>query len=208
MRLKELIHQLEKRMKEPLPGPAAQMLMAPQPLQSDRFQIIARPNARIGSVLVLFYPDNQRALIPLILRPKYDGAHGGQVSFPGGKFEEGDTSIIQTALREASEEVGILPEHVNVIGTLSKLYIPPSNFSVTPVVAFTERQPQFKINYREVAKLLNIPFSVFLDESLRKEKQISSKGLSMRTPYFHIEDYVIWGATAMMISELIELVKR
>ena len=203
-----LIERLGQRLKGPLPGPQAQMRMSPRPVNVDRFQIKPRPDARKGGVLVLFYPNEKQAFLPLIVRQEYDGVHSGQVGFPGGKHEEGDADLVHTAVREAEEEIGVDSREIQVLGQLSRLYIPPSNFSVQPVVAISHSTPRFLADSREVAKVLTIPFAEFLDEKKQKEEFWERKGLSMITPFFHIQDHVIWGATAMMMSELIHLVKE
>jgi 8-oxo-dGTP pyrophosphatase MutT (NUDIX family) len=115
---------------------------------------------------------------------------------------------VRTALREAEEEIGIDARDIEVVGQLSRLYIPPSNFSVQPVVAVSHSTPRFLADSREVARILTLPFADFLDEKKRKEEFWEQKGMSMITPFFHIQDHVIWGATAMMMSELIYLVKE
>lgn len=199
---------LGQRLKGPLPGPQAQMRMSPRPVNMDRFQLKPRPDARKGGVLVLFYPSNNEAYLPLIVRQEYEGVHSGQVGFPGGKQDENDTDLVHTALREAEEEIGIDSKELQVVGQLSPLYIPPSNFTVQPVVAVTHVTPRFFADAREVAKVLTIPFADFLDEKKRKEEFWERKGMAMITPFFHIQDQVIWGATAMMMSELIYLLKE
>lgn len=209
MNFDQLIQQLSSAFEQPLPGPSAQMTMAPIPVDADRFQVKERPNARKGGVLILFYPDLQNTMMPLILRPEYDGTHGGQVSFPGGKCEEIDNSVIDTALRESEEEIGIDRKDVTLLGRLSKLYIPPSNFSVEPIVAYTTKRPNFTLDPREVERLIEIPVSKFIDPAYLKRKQLRPRnGAILDTPYFHIDEYVIWGATAMMLGELIEIIKR
>jgi len=209
MKFDKLIPHLISAFEQPLPGPTAQMTMAPVPVDSDRFQLLERPNARKGGVLILFYPNDHNTLMPLILRPEYDGTHGGQVSFPGGKCEEIDDTVIDTALRESEEEIGIDRRDVTLIGKLSKLYIPPSNFSVEPIVAYTTKRPDFILDPFEVERLLELPVSKFIDPSYIKRKQLKPRnGVILDTPYFHIDEYVIWGATAMMLGELIEMIKR
>ncbi len=209
MNFDKLIQHLSTAFEQPLPGPNAQMTMAPLPVNADRFQIKERPNARKGGVLILFYPEAQNTMMPLILRPKYDGTHGGQVSFPGGKCEEIDISAIDTALRESEEEIGIDRREVTLLGKLSKLYIPPSNFSVEPIVGYTTKRPNFIIDPYEVDQLLEFPVAKFIDPGYIKRKNITPKtGVTLNTPYFHIDNHVIWGATAMMIGELVEIIKR
>ena len=165
---------------------------------------------KISSVLVLFYPFNARIKLLLMLRPPYRGAHGGQVSFPGGKFEEGDITLERTALREAYEEVGFDPSRVNIIGRLTELYIPPSNFLVHPFVGYCTARPSFTINKREVEKLLEVEVQELLDETIVKTKTVeqSSTGIKFETPSFDLHGETVWGATAMILSELKEILKE
>lgn len=176
---------------------------------SDR--LIARAkeeNPRIGSVLVLFYLKKDVLSIPLILRPTYDGVHSGQVAFPGGEEEESDVNTIGTALREAEEELGIISEDVQILGKLSDIYIPPSRFLVTPVVGMTVESPRFIPDKREVQKIIEMPASMLFDDSIIKSGIVSTNQGKLEVPYFDVEGHVVWGATAIMLSELKANLKR
>src|SRR5690606_19713899 len=118
---------LEKGMKHPLPGKKAQLSMSPNPVDMRRFDPKLPENHRKGAVLILLYPFENKAFFPLIKRPEYLGVHSGQIAFPGGKMEEEDEDEVETALREAWEEVGVLPQQVRLIGRMSDLFIPTSN---------------------------------------------------------------------------------
>lgn len=166
-------------------------------------------DAQASGVLILIYPDKGKIHTPCILRPKYDGVHGGQVSFPGGKAEPGDRDIVETALREASEEIGVDPTMVKVIGKLTDLYIPPSNFLVTPVVGYSLSRPVFSIDPFEVEKLLEIDLLNLLYEPVIEQLKIVTRdGLEIEAPAYMMDGNVIWGATAMIISELREIVNH
>jgi len=191
-----------------LPGYRAQFKMAPQfrehPSETKRFH----PNARKSGVLVLFYPVQKDIKTILIQRPKYDGVHSKQVAFPGGAMEEADSSLIDTALREANEEVGINTDQVEVLGNLTELYVPPSNFLISPVVGYSLERPEFKIDPFEVAETIEIDISILLDDSIVKEKTIHVReDVALQAPYFEIDGRTVWGATAMMLSELKEILK-
>jgi len=161
---------------------------------------------RRGGVLVLLYPHNDALYLPLILRPTYDGVHSGQVSFPGGREEKIDTSLVATALREAYEEVGIAPEQVTIIGQLSRLYIQPSNFEVYPTVGWTTQRPAFVIDPSEVARLLEVPLVAFQNPANRYHEQWTLRGRQVQVPFFRIEGETVWGATAMILSELLAVI--
>lgn len=188
----------------PLPGRAAQYSMAPRPRGGPE-QDDPRPDARAGGVLVLLYPYRRRLTLPLILRPTYTGVHSGQVGFPGGGREPEDTDLTATALREAYEEVGVEPERVRVLGQLSPLYVFASNYLVQPTVAWCGGRPRFKPDPYEVALLIEAPLDDLLDRANRREETWRLRGQSVQVPYFGVQEQVVWGATAMMLAELLAL---
>lgn len=202
-----LCEELESKLKQTLPGDSAHFKMASSHRQ-QRLQFGHDPKKAVESaVLIHLYPYGSRIFTTLILRNSYDGVHSGQVSFPGGGKEKTDRNLIETALREAREEVNITPETVHILGVLSELYIPPSNYIVTPVVGFSESQPQFKPDNYEVVKIIKTDLSFLFDESKRKEKMIHVREYEIEAPYFDVDGYVAWGATAMILSELREVIK-
>ncbi|MBI3960712.1 MAG: CoA pyrophosphatase [Chloroflexi bacterium] len=202
MEYTDFIAGLRDRLARPLPGHNAHRLMSPIPRAGTEPGYVPPLPPRRGGVLVLFYPHNDVPYLALILRPTYDGVHSGQVSFPGGGEEEMDTDLIATALREAYEEVGIPPEEVEIIGHLSKLYIEPSNFEVYPTVGWMAQRPTFRIDPNEVARLLEVPFSAFQNPINRYEEQWTLRGRQVQVPFFKIQGQTVWGATAMILSEL------
>jgi 8-oxo-dGTP pyrophosphatase MutT (NUDIX family) len=203
------MRRLEEELTRPLPGRAAQKRMAPRPRPGfDDETFRPKTDPRRGGVLVLFYPNNGEPYLPLILRPRYNGVHSGQVGFPGGGWEEIDADLTATALREAYEEIGVQPDTVHVLGHLSELYILPSNYIVLPTVGWTEQRPQFRTDPYEVAKLLEVPLAALQNPSNQHEEQWQLRDRSAVVPYFSVENQIIWGATAMMLSELLEIVER
>lgn len=158
---------------------------------------------KIAAVLVLLYPIKNETYFVLIERTKYQGKHSGQISFPGGKKEEADTNIIETALREAREETNIKKEGLNIIGELSKIYIPPSNFEVTPILAFSKNRPNFIPNKREVLEIIEVKIKDLVQpETIKKIKLQFNNGKTLNTPYFNLNSKRVWGATAMILNEL------
>lgn len=203
-----MIDFLERRLAGQLPGKEAQRQMMPFERMEERFNPELLQNARPSGVLVAFYQKDDEWCIPLTQRHDYSGPHSGQVSFPGGKMEEEDNTIRLTALREAQEEVGILPNDVRIVGQLSDLYIPPSNFRVTPVVGVLEHPPEFALNDFEVKELIEVPLSLLQDKETVKRKDIKiQNGFMSNVPYFDVYGKVVWGATAMMLSELLSIIK-
>jgi len=191
-----------------LPGTDAQWQMA----SSDRFiknyPRLPREDARVAAVLILIYPYKGTTWTVFMQRPDYEGAHGGQISFPGGKREAADTDVIQTALREANEETGVNVEKINIIGKLTPLFIPVSNMIVTPVTGWIQEKPHYKYNTDEVVFLIEADLKMLLDPSIVKSKPFEIRGELVDIKYFDYKGYTIWGATAMILHELLILIRR
>jgi 8-oxo-dGTP pyrophosphatase MutT (NUDIX family) len=199
---------LKTEMLKGLPGAEIQWQMASSDRFVKDFPRIPGKDARVAAILIILYPNKESVYTVLMQRPDYDGIHGGQISFPGGKQEPEDNDIIQTALREAYEETGVDREKINVIGTLTPLFIPVSNMNVTPVIGWTDEVPSFNHRPEEVSFLINADLKTLLDQSIVKTKsmQISDQVLDVR--YFDYEGNMIWGATAMILHELLALIRR
>ncbi|MBP6531756.1 MAG: CoA pyrophosphatase [Bacteroidia bacterium] len=201
--LSDLSRQLRQRLVLPLPGAEAHYKMAnvERRVNSSRYKI--PDDARKGAVLILFYENEGKICFPLIVRPEYDGVHSGQIALPGGGFEADDETLQNTALREAQEEIGIFKNDVTIIGSLSALYIPPSNFLVHPFVGILTYQPHFVPDETEVAGIIETDLESVMDERLVSEKIIKlSNGMEINTPFFNIQNQTVWGATAMILSEM------
>lgn len=158
-----------------------------------------------GAVLVLLYPGrNGDLLTVLIQRPEYKGIHSGQIAFPGGRKEKEDPSLEGTALREAKEEVGVDPDRIELIGGLSEVYIPPSRYIVSPYVGITHERPEFIPEPAEVAATLEVPIDPFIGSHRIIEKRVRAgkDGVILKVPAYEWKGRTIWGATAMMMSEL------
>lgn len=198
-----------KKLAGPLPGTLSQLKMASMRRLMKDGTIIIPGDVRKGGVLALFYPSGGHIYLALIKRTEYPGVHSGQISFPGGGFEEGDEDIIATALREAEEEIGVDRKAVIPIGTLTELFIPPSNFLVTPVVGYTSERPDFIPDPDEVDLILEISLDDLLKDETKQEQDITLfPAINLRVPCFYVEGHVIWGATAMMLSELIDIINQ
>lgn len=156
---------------------------------------------------MLLYPEDSQLWLPLIVRPTYPGVHSGQIALPGGKVEGADVSLTATALRETEEEIGIRVSDSQVIGELSELYIPPSNMQVTPVVALIPEKPSYQPDPREVAEVLDIPLAAFTDPNNQLTVPVKTAAATLEVPSFVIDERIIWGATAMMMSELLAVLE-
>ena len=198
---------LRHDLQQPLPGQAAQYQMAPRPRPGAEEEDMPATNARRSSVLILFYPYADTVYFPLILRPTYPGVHSGQVGLPGGGQEPGE-DLVQTALREAHEEVGVDPAQVEVLGQLSNLYIRPSNNLVLPVIGWMPMRPTFIPDSHEVALLIEAPLLEFLDPANQRTEIWQLQNRSASVPFFGVQNQVIWGATAMILGELLALPAR
>lgn len=191
-----------------LGGQKAQFKLVPKIRLEFSNEKIKSSNPTKAAVLALFYPDEQnQTRFLLTQRASYKGTHSAQISFPGGKTNQSDLNLKNTALRETNEEIGIAENAVKIIRELTTTYIPPSNFIVSPFLGILEQTPIFKTNY-EVASTIE----VLLDDLLN-DQNISSKIMStsymkdIEVPCFKLNDYVVWGATAMILSEIKDLIK-
>jgi 8-oxo-dGTP pyrophosphatase MutT (NUDIX family) len=157
---------------------------------------------RLAAVLVLLYPDSDGLRLLLTRRPDSLREHSGQISFPGGSRDANDDSFVATALREACEELGLCAQAVDVLGQLSTLYIPPSNFEVHPIVGCTLGIPTLQPNREEVAEVLHVPLDWLLDDARKGSERWPLAGQIIDVPYYLLHGHKVWGATAIMLSEL------
>lgn len=205
-----LIKDLRAQLQLPLPGEDAQYRMAPTYRPRLTREQITALNPRISGVMVLLYEKHGELHLVFTKRKSYEGVHSGQMSFPGGKKDEGDTDLIQTALRETDEEIGIPPTQIQLLGNLSELYIPPSNFLVYPSVGFTPIIHSFRPQESEVEEVVEIPLSFFMDKNnVSQQTEIKLfNGSIVRVPAYVFNGHIIWGATAIMLSEFTYIVER
>ncbi|MBI1769091.1 MAG: CoA pyrophosphatase [Bacteroidetes bacterium] len=202
MKLSDLADRLTERLKLPLPGSIAHEPLRATPIGELRPKFDHKVPAKPGSVLILLYEDNGQIKFPLTKRPDYNGTHAGQVSLPGGKAEPGE-DFIQTALRETEEEIGVSKSVVKVIGRLSNFFVIPSNYMITPVVAYAGSKPDFIRQESEVVKILEGNLNSLLSsDAIQVKEIIAAKTYRLMAPHFFIENEIVWGATAMMLNEL------
>lgn len=205
-----LVQWLARRLQEPLPGQAAQRTMAPLGREDDHSILSVRgKGTREAATLLLLYPFENGSDPALVLTARQPSLrdHSGQISFPGGR-RDGTETAEETALREGYEEVGIDPARPRVLGRLSPLYIPPSRFSVYPVVAALDERPPFVAQEAEVAALLEVPLHQLFNPSTRRKAVRAVRGGTFEVPYYDLDGHEVWGATAMMLAEFIAMVEE
>lgn len=199
----EWINDLGEYLKEqPLPGREAQLEMSALNGQAGT----PPPSVKKAGVLALFFPSQRGWSLCFIQRPSTNpnDPHSGQISFPGGRMEKEDDNLWETAKRETEEEVGVPSNKIKKIGPLSSLYVPVSNYLVHPHVGYITHKPQFKLQKSEVAAVITPPVAHVLDNEKIKFKDMKvRRNIELKSvPHFHLDDYEIWGATAMMLNEL------
>ena len=186
-----------------LPGEAAQLLMAP----TFRGSFPDQGHAVRAAVLILLYPCQGETKLVFMKRNEYKGPHSGQVSFPGGAWEATDGTLERTAIRECREEIGVR-ESIEILGALTPLHIPVSNFLVSPFVGWMENTPLFHPDPTEVQYVIEVSLRELLDPALRDSETLYHHKRSVEAPYYRVGEDKIWGATAMMLSEFLELAAR
>lgn len=211
MKFDQFLNSISKIENIPLPAEASQFKMSPpfrlklQELQKDKIN-----QAKKAGVMALFYPNvEMQTNLVLILRKTYKGVHSAQVGFPGGKLEAQDLSIQDAALRETYEEIGVSIQSINVLKEMTQVYIPPSNFFVQPYIGITKKTPRFIKQDDEVEDIIEVALNDFLDDTnIIIERVSTSYKVNVDVPAFKLNDHVVWGATAMMLSEIKDLLKE
>ena len=193
------LEDIRAALEKPLPGLAAQLKLAPE-FRIESLRATPPADARLAGVLILLYPHQGAWHFPLMRRTEDGLTHGGQISLPGGSQEAGE-SLRETALREACEEIGAACAGVEVLGQLSSIYIPPSNFLVTPTVGYVAQRPDFQCDLREVAELIEVPLSTLFNRDVVQREPWPLRGVTVEVPFYQIGPHKVWGATAMILSE-------
>jgi 8-oxo-dGTP pyrophosphatase MutT (NUDIX family) len=210
MEFSEFLKYVPKIAKESLPATIAHEKMTPP----NRLDLLE--NARLegsipkkAAVLMLLYPKGTTTHLVLIIRNSYPGIHASQIAFPGGKVEDYDGTLSQTALRETQEEIGVETHKVTIVKAFSEIYIPPSNYLVSPFLGYANEELSFTLSPDEVSGVIELPLCDFLkDEIIVNVSMSTSYASDIQVPAFQINDHLVWGATAMMMSELKEIIKK
>lgn len=190
----------------PLPGKQAHTELAPY--RNEIELDFKNKNPKIASTLLLIYPKDGETFFCLIERQEYEGTHSNQISFPGGKNESGE-SMKETALRETMEEIGVDPISINIIGELSQVFVPPSNFLIHPFVGYCDFTPDFKANEREVKRIIEVNIDELFKKDVIKIKKMSFKkssgNVNFEVPYLDLNNKIVWGATSVILNEFRKL---
>ncbi len=207
--IRDFLNHLQSELLASLPGVDAHLLLAPEMRRNDIKTNITPDHAVESAVLILLYPFNDRLHTVVILRNEYNGAHSGQISLPGGKTEASDIDFKHTALREAQEEIGIIPSEMEIIGQLSRFYVRPSNFVVNPYIAYSANRPEFYPDKTEVQRIIEVDIFNEINFNKMVNKTLSFKNnIQVNAPGFEVGGEFMWGATAMIFSELIQILDR
>ena len=191
-----------------LPGLSSHLKLAPD----SRAEQIAsykesKRQAKKSAVMILLFHENEKLKVIFIRRGMYVGIHAGQIAFPGGRFEDSDVTVENTAFREIEEEIGVTRDKIELLGQLTDIYVPPSNFLISIFVGYLSERPQYKPDEREVAEIIELDFENFLVENVISEKdfQVPSTTESVRALYYKLPNADLWGASAMVMTELIDV---
>lgn len=204
MDIQRFLEQIQLAFSNPLPGPKAHELLTPGKRPMTRQEVENIDEYRASAVSIICFAKEDQINVILTQRPDYNGTHGGQISFPGGKIEDADDSLEHTARRETFEEIGWILNEKDCLGQMSEIFIPVSKFSVQPYLYFTDKAHDYKLDPREVVEVIEFPIDLLTDDNIIKLTDIRySTGLTLKNvPYFSINDKVVWGATAIVLSEL------
>lgn len=209
MRISEILSKIKQIHPDKLPGFQAQSKMSPPHRKKFNKEELKKFDAKESAVLILLYEKDGESHIVFTQRHEYKGAHSGQISLPGGKRDPEDKDLQSTALREAREEVGALLNKEDILLELTWLYVPPSNFIIYPFLACVKQRPDFVKEEREVKEILEFKLQDLLNKDNQKVFLYHNEKLDIHfeSPSFQIEEKTIWGATAMIISELLSILE-
>jgi 8-oxo-dGTP pyrophosphatase MutT (NUDIX family) len=209
LQFESFINKLTQRLQKPLPGIEAQLKLVP----AYRAELLKmrRPDkqARQSAVMIMLFPEDGEVHTTFIQRNTYDGVHSGQIAFPGGRHEDTDPNLEYTALRETEEEVGVPKDLIKPIGTLTKIYILPSNFDVLPVVGYLDAKPDLVPDPFEVSGVFTVSLKHLVNPEACQLQLIKlDNGMQLEVPCYMANGYVIWGATSMILSEFIAVLNE
>ncbi len=200
---------IRQKLSQPLPGLVSHLKLAPKTRVKEITEYCEKIiNARKSAVMILLFHEGSDLKVIIIRRSFYVGIHAGQIAFPGGRYEEEDGNVENTAKREIAEEIGITADKIEVLGRLSDIYVPPSNFLISIFVGYLDQRPVYKIDEREVAEVIEIDFNDFYKENIIHEKEfvVPSDHSSTIALYYQVGNIELWGASAMVMTEFLDVV--
>jgi 8-oxo-dGTP pyrophosphatase MutT (NUDIX family) len=203
---RELLRRLGVVLTKDKPGLRAQLKMVPHPRPGQAVYTDVEETSIKAGVMILLYRRQGAWHLVLIRRPSTALHHKDQISFPGGQIEPGE-DFVQAALRETREEIGVPPERLRILGELTPLYIPPSNFCVYPVVAAVDGPLSFTPRAEEVVEVIEVPLDHLLKPETVHEETWTIRGETVKVPFYAFENHKIWGATAMVLAEFLDVVR-
>jgi len=202
------IDEIKIRLTKPLPGLQSHLKMAP-PTRKAELEAAreAMPFAKKSAVMILLFHEDEKLKVVFIRRSFYVGIHAGQMAFPGGRFEETDGTVEETAFREIEEEIGLTRDKIELVGRITDIYVPPSNFLISVFVGYLSEKPVYKPDEREVAEIIEVDFDEFLkpENITVKTFHVPSANHSVTAPCYQTPRCDIWGASAMVVSELVDI---
>ena len=199
---------IRRKLSGKLPGLSSHLKLAPDSRAEEIASYLKnKKEAKKSAVMILFFHENDKSKIVFIRRGMYVGIHAGQIAFQGGRFEDFDVTVENTAFREIEEEIGITRDKIELLGRLTDIYVPPSNFLISIFVGYLPKRPEYKIDEREVAEILEFDFDEFLQPNVVGEKdfQVPSTTETVRAHYYKLPNADLWGASAMVVTELIDV---
>jgi 8-oxo-dGTP pyrophosphatase MutT (NUDIX family) len=205
----DLVHSIRRHLVEKKLISSTQLTMIPSIRTQQMANLDKNVKPKLSSVLILLLEKAEKIYFVVTQRQEYNGVHSGQISLPGGQIDTDDKDLQQTALRETMEEIGIPKSKIEILGKISELFIPPSNFHVTPFIGVLYDSPIYVKDDLEVAKIIEIPIDDLLDDNNIKLKYFSgTSGMRIEAPYFNVQGIEIWGATAMILAEFKAILKE
>lgn len=202
---------IREKLSKTLPGLASHLKLAPKERAGEIENYInSQKQAKKSAVMILLYEHDNDTKIVFIRRSFYVGIHAGQIAFPGGRYEESDGNIRTTALREVEEEIGIKANDIEILGRLTDIYVPPSNFLISIFVGYLTQKPVFNIDKREVHEVIELTLNDFFAENVIHEKEfvVPSTQHSVNARYYKVGNIDLWGASAMVMTELIDILRN
>ncbi|MDH7512045.1 MAG: CoA pyrophosphatase [Clostridiales bacterium] len=203
--LEKTFEALRVRLQGPKPGLKAQLKMVTSPRRGDKTYLDVGDSCLKAGVLVLLYPRKEKLYLVLTRRTSAVAHHQAQISFPGGRMDKGE-SAVEAAIREAHEELQIMPDSIRILGELTPLYVPPSNYCIYPVVAAVVERPDFRPSPIEVSEIIEVPVEHLLDSINVRQETWPLRGIDVSVPFYFFKGHKIWGATAMILAELVDLI--